>query len=306
MNPHDPYGPMLLELSDANDADTEDLFRESLRQTQPYVRDLRIAYSQSPSSVDFSCRHLRAAYLLAYYPHYIETIYHIFEDLDQDEVIQHFSKPKVRACFLGAGPAPEGLGWIAYLRDHVPEAECAIAYLLDLYVDGWRIGQEITRYHLAPIYWPNGRLITKPLIYDYRAADDEIDPFIGRTFQISDLFVMQNCLNDHLDRGDLVLENFLSIFRQASPGAIFVIADLNFDNIRNLMRRIEANVLENRIGRVLLSTEDQCAEFRSRIMYPPIIEECLLTGENRLRPKCLTRYYASVLQRVEDDDHIPF
>src|ERR1035437_5825962 len=118
MNQHDPYGPILAELRRLNDADTEDLFYDCLHQSQPYVTNLRRSYQNSPSNVDFSCRHTRAAYLLAYYPNYIEPLYEILCQLHQlhPDVIQGtFGYEKLRGLFLGAGPAPEVLGLLAFL-----------------------------------------------------------------------------------------------------------------------------------------------------------------------------------------------
>ena len=90
MEQHDPYGPMLAELSDVNDADSDELLRDSLRQSQEYVRRLRQAYRNSPSNVDFSCEHTRAAYLLAYYPHYIEVLYKILSAGPQKLLSDYF------------------------------------------------------------------------------------------------------------------------------------------------------------------------------------------------------------------------
>lgn len=310
MKRHDPYGPMLAELSDVNDADTDELLRDSLRQTQSYVSGLREAYRHSPSRVDYSCPHNRAAYLLAYYPHYIEALYHILCGAPQDVIVPFFSHEKLRACFFGAGPAPEALGWVAYLNEHVPTTECAVAYLLDKHNTGWHKGQEITRYHLAPVYWPQGKLITVPLKFDFLNLPDAWDARVERAVQISNLFVMQNCLNDQLDMSDQLLQNFLWIFEKISLGSIFIVADLNFQNVLDLMVKIETAVDENGLGVAIDSAASGIVKFRSRIKVPSIICEELLTGEENLIPRQYTRFYSSILVRYEengrDDDAIPF
>jgi hypothetical protein len=312
MKRHDPYGPLLAELSDINDADTDELLRESLRQTQPYVKSLREAYRSSPSRVDYSCPHNRAAYLLAYYPHYIEALYHILCDSPQEIIMRFFSRQKLRACFFGSGPAPEAIGWIAYLNEHVPAAERAVAYLLDKHSSGWHKGQEITRYHLAPVYWPQGKLITVPLEFDFLDLPNSWDARVERAIQISDFFVMQNCLNDQLDLSDELLQNFLWIFQQIQSGSIFIIADLKFQNVLDLMVRIEKEVVSTELGVVVHSATQGIVEFQSQIEAPSIIYEELLTGEDNLIPRRYTRFYSSILVRHEESergdslDKIPF
>src|SRR5258706_3366777 len=126
MELHDPYTPLLQEIFLINDdADTDERKREIIRKSQKYVLELRQAYRSSPSDVDYSNRHKRAAYLLAYYPHNIESLYHVLNDLPFDEMEKTFDKSKIRACFFGAGPAPEVIGWLKYVEQYFSSPECA-------------------------------------------------------------------------------------------------------------------------------------------------------------------------------------
>jgi len=302
MKPHDPYGPMLAELRGLNDADTDDIFHESLHQAQPYVMNLRIAYRKTPSNVDFSCQHTRAAYLLAYYPNFIEPLYEILSRLPPEVVQNAFGCEKVRGLFLGAGPAPEVLGWIAFLNDHIPEAEIATAYLLDKYIHGWRTGQEITRYHLAPYYWPKGQIALKPMNFDFLDPETLKDPFVQRSIQISDLVVMQNCLNDQLGNHQPVMTMLQNVFTQVKPGTLFIISDINYNTIRGIIQKFSNFVAQSRLGEVLLHVQKQASRIRSSIDIPPIILEHLLIGDagRNLIPRKYTYFYSAVFQRTEE------
>lgn len=303
---HDPYGPMLAELRAINDSDDEAIFCESLRQLQPYVENLRRQYRCSPSNVDFSCPHIRAAYFLAYYPHYIEPLYRILLQSIEKGVGELLNQPRLRVCFIGAGPAPEALGLVAFLQAHCPEATCVTGYLLDKYVDGWRFGQELTRYHLAPHYWPNGKLVLRPVAFDFLNESFLEDPFADRAIKHAHLLVMQNCLNDQLQNPEQALEMVMRIFRLAPLGALFVICDLNFDLVRDLMRRIQEMVVAEKIGQILLPVKEKHEWVSSSIILPGIVKEQLLNGTGLLVPKMYTRYYSSVMQRAELEDELPF
>ncbi len=239
MELHDPYRPLLQEIFLINDdADTDERKREILRKSRKYVIQLRQAYRSSPSNVDYSDRHQRAAYLLAYYPHNIESLYHVLNKIPFEVMEKTFDKPKIRACFLGAGPAPEIIGWLKYVGQYFTTPDCAIAYILDKFVDDWRMGQDITRYHLAPNYWSDRTLGMIPLKFDFmklpdfNVTPDQYEPNkytdfkVINAFRASNFFVMQNCLNDQLTPSKEFLTTILSLFTNMNRGSIFVLLDL--------------------------------------------------------------------------------
>ena len=298
MKPHDPYGPMLEELCKRNDNDSEELFRDSLRQTQNYVRELRQAFKHCPSEADYSKDCIRAAYLLGYYPYYIEPIYHVLKKLPDDSVQAAFNYSKVRACFLGGGAGPEILGWIAFLQERCANIEIATAYIFDIHAHGWRTGQEITRYHLSTHYWDK-ELILVPYECDMLAEQVLDSPWGERAITISNLFVMQNSLNEYIGNEATFLENFLSLFQMISPGSIFVLIDLNFLQIKNLMQSIEIAITEHELGDAIVHVEDQYTNIESNIALPDILQEELFTSADGLIPKKHTRFYSSLLIRNE-------
>lgn len=54
----------------------------------------------------------RAAYLLAYFPYYIEPICHVLEAANLPDSL--FATGTLKATFFGGGPCPEALGLAAY------------------------------------------------------------------------------------------------------------------------------------------------------------------------------------------------
>jgi hypothetical protein len=295
---HDPYGPVLAELRLLCGSDDEAVFRESLRKLQPNVIELRKQYKKCPSRMDFSDPEARLAYLLTYYPHYIEQVYHVLANVPGMETALNLEH--LTACFFGPGPAPEALGLTMYLRDHCPQASRLTGYLLDKFVDEWRLGQELTRYHLAPVYWPEGKLVFKPLSFDFMNTGCLREKAIFQAISGSHLLVMQNCLNDQMGNPKYAGVMALEILRHAEPGAIFLISDLDFDKIRELIARISQDISLQKLGEVILPVQEQPIELFSNFQVPAIIRECLLNGDENplLLPKRSSKVYFAIFKRI--------
>ena len=300
MKKHDPYGPILKELRTLSDSDDKVTFYESLHKLQPHVSELRKQYQKSPSKVDFSDDETRLAYLLTYYPHYIEQIYRVLENLPEGLLDEYLNRESLRVCFFGPGPAPEALGLAMFLRDRCPLTTQLTGYLLDKYVDAWRLGQELTRYHLAPAYWPKGKLVFKPLLFDFQDTRSLRKRSIDQAIRRSQLLVMQNCLNDQM--GNLKYAQVMAqeIFRRAAPSAVFLISDLDFEKVRDVIGKIERVVTAEKLGKVILQVQEEPVDLVSNFVVPQVLREYLFTGEEGkwLTPKKTSKVYFSVLQRM--------
>jgi hypothetical protein len=298
MKQHDPYEPMLAELRAINDFTDDARFFEYLHGIQSSVCNLRQRYTGTYPSADYSNPDTSIAYLLAYYPYYIEPLYDIFSRLKGKGIAKFLNHPYLRVCFIGAGPAPESLGLAAFLQENCPETKTVLGYLLDKYVQSWRLGQELTRYHLAPQYWPNGNMVFRPVKFDFLDERFLDSPFAVRVMEQSHLFVIQNCLSDQVKNSVQSQEIVLRMFRLAQPNALFVICDLNFHLVRDLIRNIQNVVVSEGIGEVRLPIKDECDRIVSSVNLPQIVSDHLLVGTEGLIPKKQTKYYCSVMQRV--------
>src|SRR5690606_11328820 len=246
--------------------------------------------------------YFRAAYLLAYYPKYTEVLYYVLQRISRS-LTKMFEKDRVRACFLGAGPAPEVIGWVRYLNEFASAPNHAHADLLDKEICGWQKGQEITRYHLAPVYWPKGKLVTSAHQFDFVASDLEEqfeNHMVQQAFLFSDLFVMQNCINDQLAKRPQYLENLVSIFRRMKPGSLFVIIDLPPEKVWRFMKDFERQVRAEGIGDVILPASRSVMSRESSFAIPPLVETTLFDQDvDFLRPPKQLKYRYSIVERVD-------
>lgn len=305
MRHHNPYEVILEELMLINDIHSDEGLQESLKHTQKHVIELRNAYRQCPSAVDYSNEHNKAAYLLVYYPHYIEPLYRVLDHLPDDILTQSFQSHKLTACFIGAGPAPETLGLLGYLDENEQALDSVLIYLLDTQV--WRTGQELTRYHLAPKYWPNRRLGFMPLRFDLLNCNGFESELIEKAIKTSTIFVMQNCINDQLTQEHQLMDNLMWFFEEISTDSLFIIIDLKFPRVRDFMVRFENNIHREDIGDLLYSAANEAIEYRSMIPLPKVMQN-LFTDEDGLIPRSWTRFYACAIKRksIYDIDDIPF
>jgi len=167
-----------------------------LQSLQPDVKRLRSSFHTNHVSVDYSNYNTQAAYLLAYYPHYVEMTYRVLESLqEKDPSLMQlvFDKKHLKVCLFCAGAAPEALGLLSFLRQFYPEVKSIVIYSYDLYSDTWRISQDITKniinncfkdYHFA--------------LLSHHLDINQIDPFFSIVSNIKDssIFMFQNCLNE--------------------------------------------------------------------------------------------------------------
>jgi hypothetical protein len=292
---HKPYDRMLEVLNFINDVeDNEQLQRILLRNTQPHVSKLRYGYRFDATAINYADENQRAAYLLSYYPHYIEGVYHAISRIPIELRNEIFASAKARACFLGCGPAAEVLGWLTAINEFSDRTTKALAFLLDEY--HWYVGQTITT-HLANEYWSKGTYLPFPISIDLTKRFENWNGIVHRAIQNSHLIIMQNCINDAIGSCDNFLDNMHKIVDYASEDAILIIIDLCYDTVYERMLVVEESVAGYGLGQVICSVTEGGNKYHSNIETPRIITDELLIGdkEKMLIKKNRTNYYLTMI-----------
>jgi hypothetical protein len=298
---HDPYTPIIESLRYLNCCETEEQFFERLRKTRPIMRDLRKAYKCCPCQVDYSSENTRAAYMLGYYPYYIEIIYTELSKLTRENFPPNWGNDSISACFLGGGPCPEIVGWLAYLSDHFPNIRLANAFVFDKYNESWKVCREITGKMVTPNYW-DGIINIIPVPYDILDIDTLGTEEAIEAIRISNFFVMQNCLNDQPGsntsflNSDKIIKSLMSIVEIAPTDSLFLLADLQFSRAQKLMKLLEQEIQLRNIAIPLKPVKAYHYCIKSNLASNKILEE-LFTGEDQLIKKENTNYYSSILYK---------
>lgn len=210
-----------------------------LRNLQPYVIRLRQSYRSNSVNIDYSDPNTQAAYLLAYYPLYAEMTYQVLCNLGENYLQKCFSGYKeLQACFFGAGPAPEIVGLVNYLHCKHSLLRYAASHTYDITANTWSNSQSITKY-VASQLSPNFNLMLSGNHLNL-CQKNGLYPIIN-IIKSSQLFIVQNCLNEFIADSHLFLENIGFLAVEMPANSILVIADLcHYSLILDLMNKVES------------------------------------------------------------------
>lgn len=259
-----------------------------LESLKPFVVNLRKGYRTNSVRVDYSDLKVQAAYLLAYYPQYVEMTREVLASLDLEQL--PFKHDRIKVCLFGAGPAPEVVGLIDFLNEKFPNVRSIEIQIYDIFSGTWKWSRDITEYHVAPCLW-KGELTIASEKLDFC----EVNAFnrVESCIQESDFFFFQNCLNE-LPKIDVLLDNIGSLLKKMPAESQLVIADLaGFQGNVNIQERVktyveglnkpaQSNLLVSRVSPRPSKFSIQAGKatrFRTKLQLPGVLKQHLLTGK---------------------------
>lgn len=265
-------------------SEDEDSLSQYLQSLKPYAKRLWQSYRSSSVEVDYCEPDVQAAYFIRYYPHYAQMTREFLESLHRDAL--PFEPSHVQACFFGAGPAPETIGLINYLKNNFPNVTSVQVQTYDIATDTWWRSRDITRNYLVPRYWQRQFILNADTI---NLVDSNALYRIRNIINNSTLFVVQNCLNEVTANADIFLNNISFLVNEMPQRSILVIADQNnYPSVLNLMALIEDCIRGISQVSIIRSRTAGTISFDALNALPPIpriIRENLLTGEDKLIPR---------------------
>ncbi|MGD2181845.1 hypothetical protein [Lusitaniella coriacea] len=281
------------------DSRTKGSFENYLTSLQASVRELRNTYRSSYVDVDYSRPAIQAAYLIAYYPHYVEMNLEILRLLSSELSYDR----EIKACFFGAGPCPELVGLVQLLTERSLKTKRITVNAYDIASDTWTLSREITRKFIVPNLW-RGRLTLNSQSLDFNRKKSFF--VIQSNLQDCNLFIFQNCLNEIVERS-VLLENVEFLINNISRGSFIIFADLLYK--QNL-------IVFEAIGKMVSSRYDfeifqeRTLTITSSLRIPRAIANNLLTGKRGLIPRSKTNFMFLALRKskkIRDNyDDIPF
>lgn len=249
----------------------------------------------------------RKAYMLAYYPCYVEPAFQIVRHyvIPALQERQAFY-PSLNMAFFAGGPCPELYGTLKALKG-VRLYDKANITILD-WESGWQPQQQISwqlckedgLVHCGD----EGRFIYRcnNLVPCARCAHGGVCH--QRIHEQADIYFLQNYLS-HVGghEKDAFLAKMHAALENAKPGAIFVILDLQYASSKTIMRELAARVQGNRDRTVSVIGTNLCrggAPVWSRCPYemPAEVQAQIFRGDDGFVPKKWTKYYYLVLQKA--------
>jgi len=294
---HDPIQLIVQHLYDSHGYDHEQRTL-ALRQTREYIVSLREKYTRSPCVVDYRDPYYRAAYMIAYFPHHIETLHRVLEKLPTLSLEGIFDAV-TRVTFLGAGPAPELLGLSSYLAEHQPQVKELNATLIDA-SDLWTACRELCVGTLVPHYW-QGSIRVWEHHCDILRCPNCKDLVCYDSIMNSRLLVLQNCLNDMVHDREGTINSIGELIYRVMPGTIVVLIDLDFGPVVSLLRNLYKTMKDKPEVEILIAPGRAPDEFCSDFTLPPELAEHVFDNKEGAIPRVRTRYFSLVVKKIGND-----
>jgi len=282
---HNPYPTVFNWLCAANNipADRQPNVATAMKQ---FVRQARETfYHPMGRKVPYNDGYFRGAYLLAYFPYYIEPVYHALE-LEKSTFAER-PDGVMKALLLGGGPCPEALGLAAYLRDHAPHITAIHGTVFDR-EKGWGKVQHELVPLLAPAYCGD-RL---KLSLAHRQCDivncGDCGASCDSVLAETDYILSQNFLTEIYTDRKKAYQTLRNIIVKSKSRSIQFIENAYkeiFQVMGEVAGRLHAEGLTKYPGK------PKSAAIRPRITIPDTLLKHLFTGESWLIPKRNVKFH---------------
>lgn len=174
--------------------------------------------------IDYNSADCQTAYMLYYFPNYIETIYHSLIPIEMSAINGSF-RENMKICIMGGGPAPELYGFLAYLKERFPKIMNVEGHFFDK--NNWENWRQFCFDNFIEEYWGCDKSINYwPYFCDlcklHESHEIENFPIIKE----ADLLIIQNCGLDiytsyhDINKYRLVFNNLIQAMKTNSIIAI--------------------------------------------------------------------------------------
>ncbi|MBD2280587.1 hypothetical protein [Aphanizomenon flos-aquae] len=264
-------------------------FESYLASLQESAKYLWKSYRSTPVEVRYSDPQVQAAYLIRYYPHYVQMT---LEILRLSPEIFTFPE-QINACFFGAGPCPEVAGLAQFLTEHCPETKSMIVKIYDIASEQWKFSRDITKNFIVPRLWKG----------DISGTVSKFDLCSVNAFEViaddisnCHIFIFQNCLNE-IWNTSATQENIKFLLNRAPLNSFIIIGDLPYEQNRQLIEDIAEIANQRSDYQIIL--QSQGIKIRSCIRIPSLVTENLLTGVDGLIPRKNINFLFLALRKGE-------
>jgi hypothetical protein len=228
-------------------------------------------------------------YLVAYFPYYIEPIYHVLKQAELSEKL--LAKKNLRISFFGGGPCPEALGVSAYLKEEAPNLQEVKISIFDREKNWNSIHQEFLA-KMIPDFSGEVRYSIQSRSCNLSACTPNMCSS-SQSSVGSDLVVAQNFLSELQSNSEQAIEAFEGIVRR-SRCQYLVFVENNYQENKGLLRLINQRLHEKGLSCGLAEINKNI--IRPNIALPDILQHNLYTGEDKLIAKRNVKYHSMVIE----------
>jgi hypothetical protein len=263
-----------------------------LNKLKSNLKVLRSGYRKIPVKIDYKDKKNQEVYLIAYLPHYTVPIFEVLEYIN--EYHPSLNIPP-NLCLIGAGPAPEIMGFLKFINDKFKSHEHTDKINIELFdiVSEWGYARNILENIIRNIF-------PKLKIYEF---EDDISKNISnssallkryRKNRYKRVVVIQNIINEIEQQShEVFIENIIKCYENLVAGSFLILIDLTYTVIFNVTYQLETRLKKDVIMR--FGGPGDVVNSRTGIFIPEIIENNLYDSE--LWPKKRVNYGFSIFYK---------
>lgn len=293
---HDPYSHIQNILSQENGSpDLEALLEAHAAALNTLIHGFN--QSKLQISNEYNDKSLQEAYLLYYYPYYIETVYRELLQLDKKYLENSFSH-HLGICLYGCGAAPEYMGTLKFVSSKLEKYRYLSVYFFDK--NEWDATRESCINCISPHYCDDDSLnITSKtnhldLLSLKYGNNVKKYPEIGS----SKIHIFQNCLRDltqFSEDKDDVLWVLRNIFLTLQAGSILLISEMYYPNTKLYLNRFAEYIEKQGVG-IILQPVSEIRTYRPNFSKPKEIRSFLI--KNTGRDRWNTQYFSFIAMKT--------
>lgn len=270
------------------------------------VKELKdLYYNNQHEFVNYNAADYQTAYMLYYFPIYIENIYHVLARTNIEEFSDLFQNG-IKVCFYGGGPAPELYGFLSYLKEKFSDVKKFDAHFFDK--NNWEVWRLFCFDNYISDYWGEEKSLN---YYSHICDLCEFQKPEGISshpiIKEADLHIIQNCGLDIINSVKDI-DNYRNVFYNLTSamkvGSVIVIIDVPVYNvpingglfdIRGNMYRIRDQARSQNSCKIIRNVSDGGPyEYVPNIINYPIIHD-------HFPYKDKVKYHALVMKKTNEN-----
>ena len=279
----------------------EDTAKELEKYEISTINLIKKFHGENPNQLDYNDPNIQAAYMLCYFPSYIENIFHLLSHETCYEV-QSIFQNHMKTSFYGCGPSPDFLGYLAFLnknyRSIVTDANVNFFDMHD-----WGYWRENCVNNFSKIFADGINITANTNEINLLECDDSTY-LSERLVDGTNLHIFQNCTTDIYTQCKSyrkICSIFNNFFNHIDPGSIVILNDfLGKGDSMNILNAIKKKIEDNH-EIVLLNNRYNVNEYTPNFEPNPDIQLFLNRCYRQVgkKPRNNTGYSYLIVQRRE-------
>ncbi|MGV8109176.1 tetratricopeptide repeat protein [Methanospirillum sp.] len=233
------------------------------------------------------------AYLLLYFPYYIENIYSELSILKKTGVLEGL-QDHISVNIFGCGPAPEYLGLLTFVSQNLFNVNHLTTYFFDR--EYWNTTRNTCIEVYSPNYCKNNKLILErlsPKCENLIVLLQDCDNY--PQIKIADIHIFQHSFRELLhSKGEGIIGDFWKFFSYIKPGSIVIFIENIYEKDTKLLEEFANNLNQNSMA--LIFRDSTIKWTFKQVFSKPMFLDTFFERIERTRNN--TNYSSTVLLKV--------